>query len=592
MAQTVVIGSQTERFMGTEAILTGNGTLRIEGSSSTPLFIERLQSGGIEYLHDSDRDLVMEHMLGATYTRGEQAEVGDLFLSDINMGPLNIRDQSVWARQLNIETNTELLPDVEAKILNDGADLWILGYKTENAGTLIKTVRGGRTELLGALHVGGFGAEPAFVTEDAAFFAAVAKGSGTVVETRDGTTLSGILEENDAYAAFPQSLIADEVVIVDNTDPEVSTTGTWTSSNAYPAGYIGRNFLFSDVPGSTVSFAPNFSRPGYYQVFARWLDSRSGQDHTGHASNAPFSIQHLEGTFTTTLDQGSYGGQWVSMGTFPFSDTGGAMVTLSTDGADRKVIADAVRFEWVADLPPSATVYAVGDGYTFATIQSAIDAIPEDLGGQGEQRIVIHRKEGQAPWIYSEALVIDDFRNASEEDFIHITVAESDRHNGTPNSGVKLQCFDNVEFAVGIRQEYLQISWLEIEAAPSLPVIKVWGRYSHGTVLSDLLISGGRSGIVAGFNNYKNHLITIRNCHLQNLTGEGIRKSVGGSIAIIDCTLRDIVGHGIHLRDGGDLWQIHNTSVSRTGGQNLFTWNVGKAVLDFADNQSDDGTLW
>lgn len=52
--------------------------------------------------------------------------------------------QRVWARQLNPERS-------HVQVLNDGGDLWVLGFKTENPSTAFKTVNGGRTELFGGI---------------------------------------------------------------------------------------------------------------------------------------------------------------------------------------------------------------------------------------------------------------------------------------------------------------------------------------------------------------------------------------------------------------------------------------------------------
>jgi hypothetical protein len=52
--------------------------------------------------------------------------------------------QEIWARQFNPEGN-------ELKVTNNGADLWILGLKTEGSGMVISTGTGGKTELLGGL---------------------------------------------------------------------------------------------------------------------------------------------------------------------------------------------------------------------------------------------------------------------------------------------------------------------------------------------------------------------------------------------------------------------------------------------------------
>ncbi|MEX0325287.1 MAG: glycosyl hydrolase family 28-related protein, partial [Puniceicoccaceae bacterium] len=52
--------------------------------------------------------------------------------------------QDCWARQLDMEQK-------DLNLLNDGGDVWILGIKNEEDGTLLKTINGGRTELLGGV---------------------------------------------------------------------------------------------------------------------------------------------------------------------------------------------------------------------------------------------------------------------------------------------------------------------------------------------------------------------------------------------------------------------------------------------------------
>jgi hypothetical protein len=55
---------------------------------------------------------------------------------------LALKKQKLWARQLNVENEG-------THLLNDGSDVWILGYKTERGGTLLETRGGGRSEVLG-----------------------------------------------------------------------------------------------------------------------------------------------------------------------------------------------------------------------------------------------------------------------------------------------------------------------------------------------------------------------------------------------------------------------------------------------------------
>lgn len=96
----------------------------------------------------------------------DQAKGGELFFEDFVTHDLKLKGQSVWARQLNVENEGE-------HIVNDGGDLWVLGYKTERGGTLLKTQGGGRSEILGGFSytttAGKLG--PMFVNIDSSVFA-------------------------------------------------------------------------------------------------------------------------------------------------------------------------------------------------------------------------------------------------------------------------------------------------------------------------------------------------------------------------------------------------------------------------------------
>ncbi len=125
--------------------------------------MEQPSGGGPEQFpieHASSRTLVIRHcIIGRYFNTG----TGDLFVEDVCGGPWGIRNQRVWARQLNAEQPT-------TKIVNDGGQLWILGLKTERPGTLIKTRNGGETELLGGFcyATGGPKTEPMFIVDNAA----------------------------------------------------------------------------------------------------------------------------------------------------------------------------------------------------------------------------------------------------------------------------------------------------------------------------------------------------------------------------------------------------------------------------------------
>jgi len=198
----VEVRNKVRRILGTEAIIRGKGWFRIGKGEPDTVVIERLEGAG-RFDHAGTRTLVLQHLLGFTY-KSTVEKPGKLFLNDLVGGPFRLKPgQHVWARQLDIEGDIQSKPDVPARILNNGGTLWILGFKTEDEGTHIKTINGGRSELLGALHVGGFGSEPRYVTIDASFSAAVVKGGrNTVVEVRDGRTRRGEIGNADVYTGF------------------------------------------------------------------------------------------------------------------------------------------------------------------------------------------------------------------------------------------------------------------------------------------------------------------------------------------------------------------------------------------------------
>jgi len=109
--------------------------LLFEALSPQMVNVERLVSRPVAL-----RDI---HIRGGLPFRGTS---GPLFLADVEGGEgwQFTAGQQVWARQLNAE-------QTGTKIRNDGADLWILGLKTEVPGTAIQSTGGARTELLGGL---------------------------------------------------------------------------------------------------------------------------------------------------------------------------------------------------------------------------------------------------------------------------------------------------------------------------------------------------------------------------------------------------------------------------------------------------------
>lgn len=165
--QPVVVRSKVRRLLGVGAWLDYNHQskpdLIIEDGDASVVVLEHFApiNGGIEVR--SNRAVVLRSVEARITLRG----TGDLFLEDVATDDLRVRPgQRVWARQLNVENEG-------THVTNDGAALWILGYKTERGGTLLHTKAHGRSEVFGNFSYTTTAGKlaPMFVTEDASVFA-------------------------------------------------------------------------------------------------------------------------------------------------------------------------------------------------------------------------------------------------------------------------------------------------------------------------------------------------------------------------------------------------------------------------------------
>ncbi|GAB4456361.1 MAG: hypothetical protein OHK0029_14120 [Armatimonadaceae bacterium] len=184
----VLLRGNVRRLIGCEARMTGNGRIRFVAGTAPVVVVERIDRM-VSIVHASSRTLVVRHS-GLEGYSNEPAGTGPFFVEDVVGGQWRIKNQNVWARQLNIEVPT-------TKILNDGGTLWILGYKTERGGTLCETINGGRTEIVGgfAYATSGPKTDPMFTVRDARMSATFGEAcfNGNpfrvvVSETRSGQT--------------------------------------------------------------------------------------------------------------------------------------------------------------------------------------------------------------------------------------------------------------------------------------------------------------------------------------------------------------------------------------------------------------------
>lgn len=134
------------------------GTFLI-GDGSEPLIIERLFTNvpfqGPHRLLEQDgvRTLVLRDLQSQNNPMYRNTVPGSkVFIENCactcqdheELVPFAFTGQQVWARQLNPERAC-------TQVLNDGGDLWVLGFKTENPSSAFHTRNGGRTEIIGGI---------------------------------------------------------------------------------------------------------------------------------------------------------------------------------------------------------------------------------------------------------------------------------------------------------------------------------------------------------------------------------------------------------------------------------------------------------
>lgn len=146
----IVIRGSVKKIVGMHAFFGSESdkpTFIFQDGNEPTVILERIDDASV--VHDSKRSLAIKHS-SLDFYRNTERGTGDLFLEDVTFirtaGLMETNNQNVWARSLNIEAPTE---GSQAKITNNGGKLWILGLKTENAGTIIKNQNQAQTEVLG-----------------------------------------------------------------------------------------------------------------------------------------------------------------------------------------------------------------------------------------------------------------------------------------------------------------------------------------------------------------------------------------------------------------------------------------------------------
>ena len=153
--------------------------------------------------------------------------------------------------------------------------------------------------------------------------------------------------------------------------------GEWATST-YVSGYLGSNYKYATTTpsGKQVIYTPDIVQGGNYEVFFLSV--------TGSlATNTPVEINYLNGNDTKYVDQTNSvnNGEWVSLGTYPFSSGTLGNVIISNNDADGTVVADGIKFsfEGCAAAPEPITAFKAIEQTTYAGLSvSFIDTSEND----------------------------------------------------------------------------------------------------------------------------------------------------------------------------------------------------------------------
>lgn len=153
----VFIRGNVRHLIGMEATISevdvsfSGAKLIIEDGQGDSVLIERFDSMYSRWTIEnrSKRRLILRHLMADEIRATENA--GDLFLDDVYTHFLSIHGQNAWARGLNMEHGVNFQTDKSPRpnATNHGGNLWILGLKTEQPRTKVRTLNGGKTEVYG-----------------------------------------------------------------------------------------------------------------------------------------------------------------------------------------------------------------------------------------------------------------------------------------------------------------------------------------------------------------------------------------------------------------------------------------------------------
>ncbi len=291
---TIDIPATVSHIIGAKGLISGNVTFNILPGTDTLIIEDFAQFQNI--IHHSARPLILKNLGIKKYESNPAGGSGDVFIEDVVGGPYTFNFQSVWARQCNTEREN-------VNIINNGGNLWILGMKTEKKGTAIRTINGGKTEVLGTLFYGTLPDEnpvrPIFEVIESSFSVAGFKELGyindawdiKVRETRNGITndfeIGNIPIRASLFVSYPSTGInqqptidagPDQILMIDSDSTQFNPIA---NDDGLPSGGCYATTLWKQLSGPASLIIENnselqskfyFSESGVYTLQVSYND--------------------------------------------------------------------------------------------------------------------------------------------------------------------------------------------------------------------------------------------------------------------------------------------------------------------------------
>ncbi len=167
---------------------------------------------------------------------------------------------------------------------------------------------------------------------------------------------------------------AAQEVIIDNSGPGTSSSGTWYVSGG--SGAYGSNSLWSrDGTTYTWSFSPAAS--AYYEVSMWWTQ------YSSRSTAIPVRIEHYSNGVTAStvaVNQQINGGKWNSLGTYYYEAGRSYRVTITSQPYPTSTCADAVRFVQADGQGGTAPVAGFAGDKTSGSAPCTISFFDQSIG--------------------------------------------------------------------------------------------------------------------------------------------------------------------------------------------------------------------